>query len=73
MHFTKPALDYPDENGKVTLDYYINHCPSYIVTGAEINVQGTSSQGYPRRNYKTKMKSAVNGEDGNKVKHDGWK
>ena len=71
--FTNPSLDYAYEHGTITLDYYIHHCPSYVVTGAEINVQGTSSQGYPRRNYKTKMKAATKGEDGNGVKHDGWK
>lgn len=42
-------------------EFYIHHAPSYIcapatTNGAAINVQGTSSQGYPRRNYKVKMK-----------------
>lgn len=70
--FTNPSLDYDYDHGNITQDYYIAHCPSYVATGAEINVQGTSSQGYPRRNFKTKMKSAAKGKDGNSVKHKDW-
>ena len=36
--------------------YYYTHSPSFSTTKADINVQGTSSQKYPRRNYKTKLK-----------------
>jgi len=56
--FVNPALDLAWENGWIDDNFYLTHSPSYVVVGAEINVQGTSSQAYPRRNYKTKMKSA---------------
>ena len=38
-------------------EYYLHHCPSF--TGANVNmaVQGTSSEFYPRRNYKLKFKT----------------
>lgn len=41
-------------------DYYDMHAPSFKATQAEVDVQGTSSQGYPRRNYKLKFKKATN-------------
>ena len=59
IEFVNPALDEALAKGIITEDYYYTHSPSYVVVGAEIDVQGTSSQGYPRRNYKTKMKSAT--------------
>lgn len=37
---------------------YYTHCPSYTANNVNINVQGTSSQIYPRRNFKTKFKKA---------------
>ena len=37
--------------------YYYTHSPSFFTTKADIDVQGTSSQKYPRRNYKTKLKN----------------
>ena len=62
IEFVNPCLDEgldlgPDAGG-VTEWYYYTHSPSYRVEGAEINVQGTSSQKYPRRNFKTKYKKA---------------
>lgn len=39
-------------------DYYSMHAPSFKATQAWVNVQGTSSQGYPRRNYKIKFKKS---------------
>lgn len=41
-------------------DYYIHHCPSFITSygNAKFSVQGTSSQFYPRRNYKAKCKDS---------------
>ena len=38
-------------------EYYLHHCPSFISTNAEMAVQGTSSQFYPRRNYKIKTQT----------------
>ena len=37
--------------------YYLHHCPSFITESSEMAVQGTSSEFYPRRNYKVKMKT----------------
>jgi hypothetical protein len=36
--------------------YYKHHCPSWTGDGIEVVVQGTSSEFYPRRNYKIKTK-----------------
>ena len=54
--------------------YYKHHCPSFTTTlraadKVEFEVQGTSSQFYPRRNYKikTKMKGKFNWEDNDKL------
>jgi len=57
--FVNPILDALYNNGQISITEYETHSPSYVCIGADINVQGTSSQGYPRRNYKTKHKSAV--------------
>lgn len=38
--------------------YYLHHCPSWHGSNVEMNVQGTSSEFYPRRNYKVKTKVA---------------
>ena len=66
--FINPALDYAYNNGDLdtlaknagmeVADYYAYHCPSFVAYGGELNVQGTSSQAYPRRNYKLKLKNA---------------
>ena len=48
------------KNGQVILtaiqDYYLHHCPSFIAKDIDLGVQGTSSEFYPRRNYKAKTK-----------------
>ena len=72
INFVNPVGDALLEAGKITEEQYYTHCPSYKVVGCEIDVQGTSSQGYPRRNFKTKMKSATNGTDAEKKAHDNW-
>lgn len=66
--FVNPTLDYEYSNHKwdaETLklygynsedEMYVHSCPSFYGVGAEMNVQGTSSQGYPIRNYKFKFK-----------------
>ena len=57
--FVNPSLDKALENHEIDEWYYYTHCPSFEAVGVDINVQGTSSQIYPRRNYKTKFKSAA--------------
>jgi len=37
--------------------YYKHHCPSWTGDYCELVVQGTSSEFYPRRNYKIKLKT----------------
>ena len=49
-------------------EYYLHHCPSFISTNAEMAVQGTSSQFYPRRNYKIKTETKFD-QDGQKRVH----
>jgi hypothetical protein len=51
-------LDRALDKGEITAWYYYTHSPSFFAEKVDINVQGTSSQGYPRRNYKTKYKKA---------------
>lgn len=40
-------------------EYYLHHCPSFIAEDVDLSVQGTSSEFYPRRNYKAKTKIKV--------------
>lgn len=40
-------------------EYYLHHCPSWTATDISLGVQGTSSEFYPRRNYKAKTKTEV--------------
>ena len=56
--FVNPTADYLLETGQITPYQYYTHCPSFTSVGANIDVQGTSSQKYPRRNFKTKFKNA---------------
>lgn len=70
IEFVNPTLDYEYENniwtneditsrGYASKDeMYFCSAPSYKATGVDFNVQGTSSQGYPIRNYKAKFKKA---------------
>lgn len=52
-----------DKNGNVTMtaeeDFYLHHCPSWKGKNIDLSVQGTSSEFYPRRNYKAKTKVDV--------------
>ena len=59
IDFVNPSLDEALDNGTITEWYYYTHSPSYHAEGVENNVQGTSSQKYPRRNWKTKFKKAT--------------
>ena len=45
--------------------YYLHHCPSFISELTDLSVQGTSSEFYPRRNYKAKTKVKVDALDEN--------
>ena len=56
IDFVNPPLDYALESGEITPFYYYTHCPSFYAEHIDNNVQGTSSQKYPRRNYKLKFK-----------------
>lgn len=58
IEFKNPALDYAYNKGYIDADKYLHGAPSFTYTSAEksLDVQGTSSQGYPRRNYKWKAK-----------------
>ena len=58
VEFVNPPLDVALENEEITPWFYYTHCPSFYAEKVDLNVQGTSSQKYPRRNYKLKYKSA---------------
>ena len=60
IEFVNPALDYALIKGDVDEDYYKKHAPSFTADDVPINVQGTSSQKYPRKNFKGKFKKAKN-------------
>ncbi len=60
IEFVNPTGDYLLSTGEITPYDYYTHCPSYSGDNVNINVQGTSSQIYPRRNFKTKFKKAKN-------------
>ena len=58
------VMDILIQNGEVienmTSDNdYIEGCPSFYAQNVQFDVQGTSSQGYPRRNYKGKFKQRI--------------
>ena len=58
IEFHNPALDYAYDNGLITGEEYLRSAPSFFFDSDKetMDVQGTSSQGYPRRNYKMKFK-----------------
>lgn len=47
----------PEEKVEAVKKYYEHHCPSWTGDYCEMAVQGTSSEFYPRRNYKIKLKT----------------
>ena len=51
------ATDSADVRAAAVKKYYKHHCPSWTGTNVEMVVQGTSSEFYPRRNYKLKTKN----------------
>lgn len=60
IEFVNPALDYALAKGEINESYYKKHAPSFTADEVTINVQGTSSQKYPRKNFKGKFKKAKN-------------
>lgn len=66
IEFHNPSLDDAFKKGTIT-DNYIYYLPSFESDNVELNVQGTSSQGYPRRNYKAKLKSKKLGDGTTKL------
>ena len=47
-----------EEKAEAVRAYYLHHCPSWKTdAGVQMAVQGTSSEFYPRRNYKIKTKT----------------
>ena len=61
--FINPCADQALLKGEIDEKYYYTHAPSFESYGVDINVQGTSSQGYARRNYKTKFKDSYSKPD----------
>jgi hypothetical protein len=47
----------PEQKAAAVKLYYKHHCPSWTGDYCEFVVQGTSSEFYPRRNYKIKLKT----------------
>ena len=62
IKFVNPGLDYALALGIIDEAYYKTHAPSFSATGVSLNVQGTSSQKYPRKNFKGKFKNATSWE-----------
>lgn len=46
-----------EEKATAVKKYYLHHCPSFTGDNINMAVQGTSSEFYPRRNYKLKAKT----------------
>lgn len=47
--------------------YYLHHCPSFRAENVNMAVQGTSSEFYPRRNYKIKTKTKLDSDKTERV------
>lgn len=56
VEFVNPSLDKAYNDNLITDEEYLCGAPSFYAENVEFDVQGTSSQGYPRRNYKGKFK-----------------
>lgn len=57
-----------EEKAAAVKEYYQHHCPSWKGENINLSVQGTSSEFYPRRNYKAKTKTNYDA-DGKKRVH----
>jgi hypothetical protein len=55
--------DSAEQKAAAVKKYYTHHCPSWKADNVNMAVQGTSSEFYPRRNYKLKTKNKWD-EDG---------
>ena len=51
-------------DGVTAEEYYMHHCPSWKGDGISMAVQGTSSEFYPRRNYKLKCSGCMTANRG---------
>ena len=58
IDFINPALDYKFNLGQYTEEQYLKKAPSFKASNVIFNVQGTSSQKYPRKNFKAKFKKS---------------
>ena len=60
--------DSQDKKAAAVKKYYQHHCPSWkATTGVNMAVQGTSSEFYPRRNYKLKTKTDYDSDGKDRV------
>lgn len=59
IKFVNPGLDHALALGTIDEIFYKKHAPSFLATDVTLNVQGTSSQKYPRKNFKGKFKKAT--------------
>ena len=61
IEFVNPSLDYKFNMGSLEggEDAYLHQAPSFKATNVIFNVQGTSSQTYPRKNFKAKFKNST--------------
>ena len=57
----------PQEKEAAIKLYYKHHCPSWTGDNCELVVQGTSSEYYPRRNYKIKTKTDYDADEQERV------
>lgn len=57
----------PEQKIAAVKNYYEHHCPSFIAPVVDLSVQGTSSEFYPRRNYKVKTKTQLDKNDTKRV------
>lgn len=59
----------PEEKAEAVKEYYLHHCPSFTGDNINMAVQGTSSEFYPRRNYKLKAKTSYDDPEKDDVVH----
>lgn len=56
-----------EEKAAAVKTYYQHHCPSWKGNNIDLSVQGTSSEFYPRRNYKAKTKTTHDADETKRV------
>lgn len=57
----------PEQKAAAVKTYYKHHCPSWTGDNIEMVVQGTSSEFYPRRNYKIKTKTEYDSDEKERI------